>query len=83
VAKSAKYRLKKVLRFLKWLKSMGGQSLLCGPSRWRAKAILIDSRHLTGDCGHGICGTGMIVTNVSVMSDRSNSSPNNRAHSDP
>ena len=29
------------------------------------KAILIDSRRLTGDCGHGTCGTGMIVTNVS------------------
>ena len=25
----------------------------------KAKAILIDSRHLTGDCGHGINGISM------------------------
>ena len=25
--------------------------------------ILIDSGHLTGDCEHGTCGTGMIATN--------------------
>ena len=41
----------------------GGQSPLSGPLRWRAKVILIDSGHLTGDCEHGTCGTGMIVTN--------------------
>jgi hypothetical protein len=35
---------------------------------WKRKAILIDSRPLTGDCGRGICGAGTIVTNVSVMS---------------
>jgi len=34
---------------------------------WKAKEILIDLRHSTGDCGHGTCGTGMIVTNVSEM----------------
>jgi len=28
---------------------------------------LIDSRRLTGDCGRGTCGTGMIVINVSEM----------------
>jgi hypothetical protein len=42
---------------------MDGQSLLSGPLRWRAKAILIDSEHLTGVYEHGTCGTGMIVTN--------------------
>ena len=42
---------------------MGGQSPLSGPLRWRAKVILIDLGHLTGDCGHGTCGIGMIVTN--------------------
>jgi len=42
-------------------------SLWFGPLRWRGKTIIKDSRHLTGVCERGTCGTGMIVTNVSEM----------------
>ena len=39
---------------------MVGQSLLSGPLPWRAKAILIDSRHLTGACAPEIIGISMM-----------------------
>ena len=75
LAKSPNTDLSKRFTVPQVAKSMVGQSLLCGPLPWRAKAILIDSRHLTGDCAHGICGTGMTATNVSVMTGPAASRP--------